>query len=41
MAECNSIEAPDIYPNLNDQQQLILHKVKSKTILLQILTKEN
>ena len=22
MNECNSIEAPNIYPNLNDQQQL-------------------
>ena len=27
MAECNSIETPNIYPNLNDQQQFRLNKI--------------
>ena len=27
MVKCNSIEAPNIYPNLNDQQQFRLNKV--------------
>ena len=27
MVECNSIEAPNIYPNLNDQQQFRLNKI--------------
>ena len=27
MIGCNSIEAPNIYPNLNDQQQFRLNKV--------------
>ena len=25
--ECNSIEAPNLYPNLNDQQQFRLNKI--------------
>ena len=28
MVECNSIEAPNIYPNLNDQKQFRLNKIK-------------
>ena len=27
MVECNSIEAGNIYPNLNDQQQSRLNKI--------------
>ena len=27
MDECNSGEAPNIYPNLNDQQQFRLNKI--------------
>ena len=27
MVECNSIETPNIYPNLNDQQQFRLDKI--------------
>ena len=27
MVECNSIETPNIYPNLNDQQQFRLNKL--------------
>ena len=27
MVECNSIEVPNIYPNLNDQQQFRLNKI--------------
>ena len=27
MVECNSIETPDTYPNLNDQQQFRLNKI--------------
>ena len=27
MAECNSIEVHNIYPNLNDQQQFRLNKI--------------
>ena len=27
MAECNSIETPNIYPNLNDQHQFRLNKI--------------
>ena len=27
MAECNSIELPNIYPNWNDQQQFRLNKI--------------
>ena len=27
MVECNSIEAPNIYPNFNDQQQFRLNKI--------------
>ena len=27
MVECNSIERPNVYPNLNDQQQVRLNKI--------------
>ena len=27
MVECNSIETPNIYPNLNDQQQFRLNEI--------------
>ena len=27
MVECNSIETPNMYPNLNDQQQFRLNKI--------------
>ena len=27
MAECNSVETPNTYPNLNDQQQFRLNKI--------------
>ena len=41
MVECNSFEAPNIYPNLNDQQ-FKLNKINEvKIILLQRLKKEN
>ena len=42
MAEYNSIETPNIYPNLNDQQQFRLNKINEmKDYLLQRLKEEN
>ena len=31
MDECNSIEVPNIYPNLNDQQQFRLNNISGVT----------
>ena len=31
MGECNSFEAPNLYPNLNDQQQFRLNKINEVT----------
>ena len=42
MVKCNSIETPNIYSNLNDQQQFRVKKsMDLKIILLQRLKKEN
>ena len=40
MAECNSIETSNKYPNLNDQQQFRLKK-SMKLKIMQKLKKEN
>ena len=34
MVECNFIKAPNIYPNLNDQQQFRLNKINEIKIIL-------
>ena len=41
MAEYNSIETPNIYPNLNDQQFRLNKIVKLETSSLVRLKKEN
>ena len=41
MVECNSIDTPNIYPNLSDQQEFILNKINEIKDFLQRLKKEN
>ena len=42
MVKCNSIETPNIYSKLNDQQQFRVKKsMNLKIILLQRLKREN
>ena len=41
MVECNSIDTPNIYPNLSDQQELRLNKINEIKDFLQRLKKEN
>ena len=39
MVECNSIEPPNIYLNLNDQQQPLQNETKERALISQRLTK--
>ena len=41
MVECNSIETPNIYPNLSDQQEFRLNKINEIKDFLQRLKKES
>ena len=42
MAEYNSVETPNVYPNLNDQQQFRQNKInKIKDYFVAELKKEN
>ena len=41
MVECNSIETPNIYPNLSGQQEFRLNKINEIKDFLQRLKKES